>query len=105
MPYEDIAFARVNAGTWTMLYSGPSFQLWGQQMLTMRTAPRGTPDYSVNWSWRRYSAVPPFYYQISGTSTAEQTPATSTPLFVLSGSPWTDIWLLTDRTVDAKVFP
>jgi hypothetical protein len=105
MPYADIAFTRVNAGSWTILYSGPSVHLATLQVLTMRTVPRGTPDYTVNWSWRRYSAVPPFYYQISGTSTAERVPGSSTPLFVATSSPWTDIWLLTDRTVDAKVFP
>jgi hypothetical protein len=105
MPYQNIAFSRVNAGTWTKIYSGPSVHIATLEMLTMRTVPSGTGDYTVNWSLRRYSGVPPFYYQISGTSTAERVPSSSTPLFVATSSYWTDILLLVDRTVDAKIFP
>jgi hypothetical protein len=104
--FNEIAWTRVNANTWTTLYSGPSIHLIGLQSLLFRTFPVGTPDYSVAWSWRRYSAVPPFYYQISGSGTARQTPDLLSPIgiYVGSSSPWTHIWILTDKTIFAKTW-
>ena len=108
MSVSEFAFGRVNAGTWTKIYSGPAVHPAPFFSLYFRTVPGGTSAYFVTYTWDIYSAVLPFYQRRSGlTTTAFPETDLAVPSDRLWGyvsTPWADIWVLTSRTVDAKTW-
>ena len=100
----------VPAGTWTRIFQGPSFHLLGQQILQFFQPLVGGDgrNFNLNFTVDRYSAVIPFYYSQSDTATA--TPGfTGDPfdrayfLPAVSSSPWTEIWVLTNKNCQAHI--
>jgi hypothetical protein len=107
MSINEYAFARVAAGAWTKIYSGPTVHPAPFFSLYFRTVPRGTLAYYVTYTWDVYTAIPPYYERRAGlTAVAFPTTDLAAPSDRLwgYGSSWYDVWILTSVTVDAKTW-
>jgi hypothetical protein len=104
-----LVWVMVRGGQWTRIFQGPSFHVSMVQILEFQTFTAAQGSFVVAHTVQRYSAAAPFYYSISGTSIAA--PQSTYPVpsssieFLPAGtfSPWTEIWLFTDRSCRAHV--
>ena len=101
--FDNLAYGRVPATTWTKIYSGPKLQPFPFLNFNFRTVPRGSPGTAVMWTIHVYSSSV-VYNSRSGTSTCNSSPTTLSPELVLVDPPavWLDVWIFTDITIDAK---
>jgi hypothetical protein len=102
--FSSIGFGRVNAGRWTQIYSGPAVHPLPFMSFNFRAVP-STATLTFLRTIDIYNAV--FgYHRFAGTSVANPTSVISiwTPELVVAdpASPWTNVWILTDTTIDAK---
>jgi hypothetical protein len=106
-----IAWVIVQGGEWTRLFQGPSFHVSGVQLLEFTASSPEQAEYTVSFTVHRYSAAAPFYYSISGSRSAirqgDYLPGSSTSniyyLPAVSISPWTEIWIMSDRSCRAHI--
>ncbi|WP_147942507.1 hypothetical protein [Microbispora sp. CSR-4] len=106
-----IAWVNVQGGTWTPLFKGPSFHIAGVQVMELTALTSAQSEYLVSFTVHRYSGAAPFYYSISNSRFAIAQSAyipgsNSQNIFYLpaiSISPWTEVWLLTDRSCRAHL--
>jgi|SRR3954469_8243248 len=101
--FDNLDFGRVNAGTWTKIYSGPRIQPLPLLSFNFRTVPRGSPTTTVTWTIRIYSAAEA-YNSRTGTSTCNASPQVLSPELALVdlSAIWLDVWIITNITIDAK---
>jgi hypothetical protein len=110
--FNDLDYGRVQAGTWTKIYSGPRLQPVPLLSFNFRTVPKGSPDTSTAWVIRIYSSSVAYNSRCGGftgptcggRATVFGNPDTLSPSLVLADPPsiWLDVWIFTDTTIDAK---
>jgi hypothetical protein len=104
-----IAWVMIQGGQWTRIFQGPSIHILGGEVLELQAFTSSQSSYMVSFTIHRYSALAPFFYSISNSRTAEPQsvyPVGSSSIFYLpaiTSSPFTEFWLLTDRSCRAHI--
>lgn len=104
-----IAWVQVTGGKWARIFQGPSIHVLGSEYLEFQAATSSQSTYDLAYTVHRYSAVVPFFYSVSGSRLAapqSQYPVPkSSVVFLPAGtsSPFTEFWLLTDRSCRVHV--
>jgi hypothetical protein len=103
---NEINWTRIAGGRWNFMGSGPSWHFVFLHLLWLRSF--NDVPHDVNLSWRRYSAVPPFFIEqtvlgASARSVDDVNPSVLIPAG--TSSPWTEIWVHPDVGCFARLFP
>lgn len=110
--FDSLDYGRVQAGTWTKIYSGPRLQPAPFLSFNFRSVPLGSPTTSTAWVVRIFSSSVGYNSRCGGfagptcggRATVSAAPQTLSPELTLVDVPavWLDVVILTDTTIDAK---